>query len=296
MAETPLPKLLVSKEEAHQRIQKQIEEGQQFHDRQIYSDDELLYDAMLEADNWSNYNTDLLLKLFGELESTGHYIDRAYNQYSYSFSDYEIKNLEYEVREHKRSIVITINSLKGIQKRLELYAELLDVQGAPANEETSDNSAGTSGDDVFIVHGRDEAAKHAIARFVEGLDLKTIILDEQPDAGLTIIEKFEREARNVGFAIVLLTPDDIGTLKDEADEQLKFRARQNVIFELGYFMGKLGRKKVHLLIKGEIENPSDLNGILYASMNNPNEWQLKLARRMKQAELPIDPEKLLENR
>ena len=288
MAEIPLPTLLASKEEAYQRIQKQIEEGQQLHDRQIYSDDELLYDAMLEADNWSDYNADLLLRLFGESEPTGCYINRAYNQYSYSFTDYEIKNLEYEVKEHRRSIVITINSLKGIQKRLELYTEPSDFQEASANKETSDSSACTFGDKVFIVHGRDDESRYKVALFVKELGLNDIMLDRQPDEGIiAILDKFEREAKKADFAIALLTPDDVGALKNEAETQLNSRPRQNVVFELGYFISALGREKVCLLIKGEIENPSDLDGMLNKRMDG-DEWKLKVARDMQQAGLPVD--------
>ena len=286
MSEIPLPKLLVSKKEAYQRIQKQIEEGQQLHDRQIYSDDELLYDAMLEADNWSDYNTDLLLRLFGESKLTERYINRAYNQYSYNFTDYEIKNLEYEVKEHKRSIVITINSLKGIQKRLELYAELLDVQVASANEETSGNSACTFGDKVFIVHGHDDGTKETVARFVEHLGIAAIILHEQANRGQTIPEKFEEHAAEAGFAIILLTPDDVGAPKDQEDN-LKPRARQNVLVELGYFWRGLGRERVCVLHKEEVELPSDMQGILYVPMDSFGGWKEQLRKEMEQAKLPI---------
>ena len=190
----------------------------------------------------------------------------------------------------------SIKSLKEIFNELEPYDEPSDtLQRISDNEEISDTPQSTFGNDVFIVHGRDEAAKHAIARFVERLGLKPIILDEQPDAGLTIIEKLEREARNVGFAVASLTPDDVGALKDESNI-LKPRARQNVVLEFGYFMGKLGRKKVCLLIKGELENPSDLDGMLYVPMDSSNGWQLKLATEMKRAELPVDLNKLASNK
>ena len=160
--------------------------------------------------------------------------------------------------------------------------------------ESLDTPRHTFGNKVFIIHGRDDGVKGDVALFVRDLGLKEIILDRQPNEGLiAILDKFEREAKKADFAIALLTPDDVGALKDEAAEQLKPRARQNVIFELGYFIGKLGRKRVCLLLKGELENPSDLDGILYVSMNSPNGWKLELAREMKQAGLPIDPEKLL---
>ncbi len=188
---------------------------------------------------------------------------------------------------------VSIDSLKGIYERLELYDDYSETsQRTPGNEDISDNFTHILGEEVSIIHGRDEAAKHAIARFVERLGLKAIVLDEQPDDGLTIIEKLERDAGNVGFAIAALTPDDVGALKDEADEQLKLRARQNVIFELGYFMGKLGRPRVCLLIEGELENPSDLDGLLYVPISSSNEWQLKLAAAMQRAGLPVDLNKL----
>ena len=197
------------------------------------------------------------------------------------------------IEHYTQSMNVSIDSLKGIYERLELYDDYSETsQRTPCHEDISDNSTHTLCEEVFIVHGRNEAAKHAIARFVERLGLKAIILDEQPDDGLTIIEKLEREAQNVGFAIAALTPDDVGALKDEADEQLKLRARQNVIFELGYFMGKLGRPRVCLLIEGELENPSDLDGLLYVPMSSSNEWQLKLAAAMQRAGLPVNLNKL----
>jgi predicted nucleotide-binding protein len=109
---------------------------------------------------------------------------------------------------------------------------------------------------VFVVHGHDETALQATARFVEQLKLEAIVLREQPDRGLTIIEKFEHSAAEVGFAIVLLTPDDLsGPAGGSASGT---RARQNVIFELGYFAGKLGRGRTCLLRKGSVDIPSDL--------------------------------------
>ena len=280
MAETTLPKLRVSKKEARQKLQTQIEKGQLFYER--LKNDQLDKVGM-EANSWSAYNINLLRKLFDTPAPVDEYTKFCYSPLTVQ----QIKNIlnenpylldidRYQVVECRAAMKGSINSLKTICDQLELYDELSEMPQS------------TFGNDVFIIHGRDEAAKHAMARFVERLGLKPIILDEQPDAGLTIIEKLEREAKNVGFAIALLTPDDVGALKDEADDQPKPRARQNVILELGYFMGKLGRKKVCLLIKGELENPSDLDGILYVPMNSPDGWQLQLAREMRQAGLPID--------
>ncbi len=145
---------------------------------------------------------------------------------------------------------------------------------------------------VFIVHGHDETAKLAVARFVEKLDLDAIILDEQPNESLTIIEKFERYANAANFAIVLMTPDDVGAPIQQEDK-LKLRARQNVIFELGYFFHALGRKGVCALYREGVELPSDIYGVVYVLMDEFDAWQLTLAREMRQAGLSFDANKLL---
>lgn len=144
--------------------------------------------------------------------------------------------------------------------------------------------------EIFIVHGHDEAAKEGVARFLEKLGLRPIILHEQANAGLTIIEKFERYS-NVAFAVVLLTPDDKGAAKDSTHD-LKPRARQNVILELGYFVGKLGRSAVCALHKGGVELPSDIQGVVYVDMDNAGAWKIALAREIKEAGLPIDMNKV----
>jgi len=143
------------------------------------------------------------------------------------------------------------------------------------------------GNDVFIVHGHDVEAKESVARFIKTLDLKPIILHEMANRGRTIIEKFE-DYSNVGFAVVLLTPDDLGTTKDKRSE-LKARARQNVIFELGYFIGKLDRKRVCVLHKENVEIPSDYKGILYVEMDQSGGWKQKLAIEMKEVGIKSRP-------
>ena len=117
---------------------------------------------------------------------------------------------------------------------------------------------------VFIVHGHDDKSKLELSRFLERIELEPIILHEQSDGGRTIIEKLERYSE-VGFCFVLLTPDDVGYKidKEGAPQKEQYRARQNVIFEMGFFVGKLDRKRVCCLYKGELELPSDLHGILY---------------------------------
>lgn len=143
---------------------------------------------------------------------------------------------------------------------------------------------------IFLVHGHDEAALHESARFLEKLGQEVIVLREQPNRGRTIIEKFEDYA-DVGFAVVLLTGDDIGGSKDASIQQP--RARQNVIFELGYFIGRLGRNRVCALYSPGVEIPSDYSGILYQELDNKGSWRLELAKELKAAGYDIDMNKAL---
>ena len=149
------------------------------------------------------------------------------------------------------------------------------------------NSA--SSNKVFIVHGHDDASRHMLANFLTKLGLESIVLQEQPDRGRTIIEKFEQTSE-VGYAVVLLTPDDVGSAV-QTNLPLA-RARQNVIFELGYFAGKLGRGRVCLLKKGDVEIPSDLFGVVYTELDPHDGWKMRLVREMKEAGLEFDASKL----
>ena len=140
---------------------------------------------------------------------------------------------------------------------------------------------------VFVVHGRDAGTKETLVRFLENLNLDPIVLQELPDQGRTIIEKFEDYANGAGFAIVLFTPDDEGTLADGTNGPQP-RARQNVIFELGYFIGKLGRDRACALVKGEVEMLSDYAGVLYIPFDDGGGWQFKLIRELQNAGFDVD--------
>ena len=143
---------------------------------------------------------------------------------------------------------------------------------------------------VFIVHGHDDAAKEGVARFVEKIGLTPVILHEQANSGRTVIEKFEVFSGDVAFAIVLLTPDDTGSEKGGSAQP---RARQNVIMELGYFMGRLGRTRVCALYKGDVELPSDYQGILYVPMDPAGAWKTRIAQELVHSKITIDLEGLL---
>lgn len=147
---------------------------------------------------------------------------------------------------------------------------------------------------VFLVHGHDVSAKEATARFLEKLKLKVVILHEQASENRTVIEKFEAYS-DVGYAVVLLTPDDIGASAVSAAsmDQLNGRARQNVILELGYFTGKLGRRHVCGLFKPGVEVPSDLHGVLFIELDSQGGWKTKIAQELVSAGMKIDLQGLL---
>jgi predicted nucleotide-binding protein len=177
------------------------------------------------------------------------------------------------------------DAVAKLESLLELFEEQLPV--AEADTRSPDPSARDRGRKIFLVHGHDEAAKQEVARFLERLRLEPIILHEQLNRGQTIIEKFERHSAEAHFAVVLLTPDDIGYAAGREAEQ-RPRARQNVVLELGFFVAKLGREHVVALNKGDVEIPSDFQGVIYEQMDTRNGWKLAVAREIKGAGIDVD--------
>jgi len=181
-----------------------------------------------------------------------------------------------------------IEKMNVIKTYLENYLQsnILENDGAVKGEggRIVDNTK------VFIVHGRDNEAKQETARFIERLGLKAIILHELANKGQTIIEKIE-ENSNVGFAVVLYTPCDEGKAKTESE--LQSRARQNVVFEHGYIMAKIGRKNVCALVKGKVEKPNDISGVVYIDMDSYGAWKNELVKEMKECGYNIDVNKLI---
>lgn len=153
------------------------------------------------------------------------------------------------------------------------------AEGATAGERDLPEAAARS-NDIFLVHGHDERAKAEVALFLERAGLPPIILHEQANRGQTLIEKFERHGKASGFAVVLLTPDDVGGQVGAPTEP---RARQNVIAEMGWFAGRLGRERVCVLRKGAVVVPSDFHGVAYTDMDERGAWRNELARELREA-------------
>lgn len=169
---------------------------------------------------------------------------------------------------------------------LETALQKLELFGDETPKETEYSNK------IFIVHGHDREMKESVARTLEKLGLRLIILHEQPDMSRTIIQKF-KDYSDVGFAIILLSPDDKGRCSRERSK-LRARARQNVIFELGFFIGKLGQKRVLAIHKKhkEFEFPSDYAGVLYAPYDAAGKWQYKIVEELQAAGYSVDANKL----
>jgi len=191
---------------------------------------------------------------------------------------YLILNLNYYEDEELGHIEIDVRKKTKMQDttNTQVASNMAHVSAANLKEK----------DKVFVVHGRDDSTKTIIAQFLKELGLEPIILHEQPNKGRTIIEKFEDHSSNVKYAVVLLTPDDLGGLRSEPNK-LSPRARQNVVFEMGHFFGSLGRGSVCALLSPGVERPSDIDGILYIPLDQKDEWKGSLFRELKATGLKV---------
>jgi hypothetical protein len=269
-----LPKLLVDKETASQKLRERIEKGRTIRNLPIASFEQF-HRSQGELINWTKSTEVFLRHLFDSVSIPDGFVGIEKKLEITSTYPWRIDEINF------REIMNTlIGYLEGILDVIELI---------PESSRQHQNLLPENG--IFIAHGHDEAAKELLARFLERLDLHPVILHEQPNTGKTIIEKFE-DYSNVCFAIVLLTPDDVGSARDRNDSA-KPRARQNVILELGYFHGKLGRGRVCALYKEDVEIPSDYQGVLYIPMDSTGGWKMKLAQEIKHAGIEIDLNKVL---
>lgn len=235
---------------------------------------------------WSAYNAELLSRMFTTAEYQQSYISAS----PMAFISMGVEAYHERLNRFHDRVRYKVNNLLSLAERLDLIEEAAGVQrpNAPALERPS---VDTSNNKVFVVHGQDEETKSIVARFLEHCGLQPVVLHEQADRGRTIIEKFEEEA-DVGFAVVLLTPDDVGgraasILPPESGE-LQPRARQNVVLELGYFIGRLSRSRVCALRRGEVELPSDFSGVIYTPLDAGEGWKVKLAKELRAAGYEID--------
>jgi predicted nucleotide-binding protein len=191
------------------------------------------------------------------------------------------------VNDTVESLALFYRAVRERLRWLSTVPTLISNRSKPAK--TAGAGSATPSRRVFLVHGHDEGIRETVARFLEKLDLECVILHEQPNKGRTIIEKFEAYS-DVSFAVVLLTSDDRGGLITEKFEAQNPRARQNVILELGFFLGQLGRAKVCALYETGVDIPSDYKGVLFLSLDDPT-WKMNLIKELIAAGIAIDAKK-----
>jgi predicted nucleotide-binding protein len=166
--------------------------------------------------------------------------------------------------ERAKATLLTALEMVNSAMRLDSYGELRTAESRSSSPLLSNR--------VFVVHGHDVGLKIDVERFLREIGLEPVVLHRQPDQGATIIEKFEKHS-DVGYAFILLTPDEMAFTVDqkdiaETDRSIELRARPNVIFEFGYFVGRLGRDRVCCLCKGSVTVPSDLSGLVYKRVDD----------------------------
>ena len=193
---------------------------------------------------------------------------------------------EDEEQDIRDSIKWCADGLRSCKAVFETYLEDIAEESQSATNVKCTSKQGNMAK-IFIVHGHDGELKQSVARIIEKQGLKAIILSEQANKGRTIIEKFE-DYSDVGGAICLFTADDYGRAKNDTTDNI--RARQNVVLETGYFMGKLGRENVVLLADKGIEMPSDLSGVVYTDTTS---WQFDLLKELSAIGYKVDLNKLL---
>jgi predicted nucleotide-binding protein len=270
-------KLVAPRDEFEQQLSDRIELGKGLLGNEIQTPT-----AYEEARNqyrvWDEYNATLIESAFTTSEEAD-----TYKYWGIAFGTDDLwQKIAYLIEDIKERIR-RLESLKG---RLGLFPEVatLEVPTRPSTFASAEQA-------VFIVHGRAEGPKHKAARLVQDVTgLKPVILDEQEKLGKTIIEKLEEHAYKTSFAIILLTGDDEGRLKGTGD--MRPRARQNVILELGLFIGAIKRQNVAVLFEHGVELPSDVGGLLFIELDSGDGWRYKLAREMRASGLPVDMNKL----
>lgn len=225
---------------------------------------------------WADYSQELLTASFSD--------DSLANEFKNASGPLVMGiSLREETSSAFRQCAARVTKLQSIESRLPFF--LSQPVRQPGIEER---------DAIFIVHGHDNETKNEVARFLEKLtSLRVDILHELPSGGKTLIEKLEKYARRTCIAVIILTADDVGGVKpvDGQETALYPRARQNVILELGFFLGSLGRARVVTLYEERIEPPSDMAGVVYVVLDQHGAWRTEILREIMAAGVDVDPKR-----
>jgi predicted nucleotide-binding protein len=270
----PEPELRVPPDVAAAQINERIVKGQAIREREVRTE-EALVEFEKDHRTWTAYNSELLARLF----TTNKY-QEEYTWWGVGSVRMRPPSPEERLEDVRKDIAEKVQRLESIRERLEL------IPLSAGALRTSAPTARVHTNRAFVVHGHDDAARETVARFLEKLGVEAIVLHEQATQGRTLVEKLEHYA-NVDFAVVLLTPDDVGAEAANAD-QLNPRARQNVVLELGFFVGRLGRSHVCAIHKGPLELPSDYLGVGYVPLDSGGGWRLQLAKELRSAGFEVD--------
>lgn len=228
---------------------------------------------------WKSQTEVVLRTIFG----IGHPIYESFRKTRFSAQVISVDRPPDGAASREKGVKSVLALLSGAKLELQLSAEVseatpgevLDGRKTPANGR------------VFIVHGHDTSLKNEVARFLRDLTgEEPVILHEQPDGGRSLIEKFEASAATTGYAIVLLTADDFGRAKNEAKDRP--RGRQNVVFEMGFFFGSLGRGNVAVIHDEDVEEPGDVRGMLYVPRDAAGAWKMRIAREIDHAGIAVE--------
>jgi predicted nucleotide-binding protein len=250
--------LIASKNEIIKRLNKQLVAGKSLHRIKPEESSTAVASLLHKVEDWKTLSFTVLSESFAGIEVTS-----EFNRISGVHKPLPGKYIEQQ---------------QDIQKMLS--ASLQFIQTILSSLDTMDDvMARQNKNSIFIVHGQDDAVKQEVARFISDIGKKPIILHEQPNHGKTIIEKFNKYSE-VPFALILLTPDDIGYPANSKNTK-RSRARQNVIFEFGFFVAKIGRNRVCVLHKGNVEIPSDLQGFVYIPFDEYGGWKEKVVKELR---------------
>jgi predicted nucleotide-binding protein len=270
--------LIIDKDIFKERLVTRIQEAKAISGTQISTRSQL-EDTERKFYAWDDYNSELLKQSFNNEDNEYKYRYDRVNSF-YGFSGDKADSEQGELND---KINNKVSFLEQLVSKIDLIKCIATKKIAVDPEYIVDVEAVKN--DIFIVHGHNNEVKMSVERTLSKLALNPIILHDKPNSGKTVIEKFE-EHSDVGFAIILLTDDDLGKAKTE--ENFNIRARQNVILEFGYFIGKLGRKRVCTLYSRGVELPSDLSGLLYIEIDTSGYWKFSLAKELMAAGYSVD--------
>lgn len=279
-----LPQLRAARSIVRAELEKQAKAGGALLEEAIRSEEELAQ-VRARRSTWTEFSEEVLKRRFTSQAFAKEF--RSAGTVGMIVLGGGTPPLQERVSDLHGEVSARVRKLESIIERLPLCDEPPELSPGVERRPVASHSGG----DIFIVHGHDDAAKHSVARVISKVvGREPVILHEQPDRGQTIIEKFETHARQASFAVALLTADDVG--RSRTSEELTLRGRQNVILELGYLMGALGRDRVAILYEAGVELPSDLLGVLYVELDDGGSWQLKLCKALREAGVKVDLNRL----